>query len=91
MPEDICYSEYPDGKRQFYQISNVAEDMTTDEIQLYIALQQAKNIRSIKKYTLYKRVGHIFRRNSGHRFGFGIFIAIYIYIYIFIEILQNLR
>lgn len=53
MPEDICYSEYPDGKRQFYQISNAAEDMTTDEIQLYIALQQAKNIRSIKGWVTF--------------------------------------
>ena len=53
LPEDIYYVEYPDGKRQFFQISNATEDMTTDEIQLYIALQQAKNIRSIKGWVTF--------------------------------------
>ena len=53
LPEDIFYVEYSDGKRLFFQISNAAEDMTTDEIQLYIALQQAKNIRSIKGWVTF--------------------------------------
>lgn len=53
LPEDIYYYEYPNGKRQFVQISNAAEDMTTDEILLFISLQQAKNIRSIKGWVTF--------------------------------------
>ncbi|MGN1340003.1 MAG: hypothetical protein ACI4WS_06890 [Oscillospiraceae bacterium] len=53
LPDDVLYYQDPDGKRQFVQISNAAEDMTTDEIQLYISLRQAKNIRSIKGWVTF--------------------------------------
>lgn len=59
LPEGV-YEVKISGNKEFIRVSSAAGDMTTEEIRLYIALKQARDIHAIKCWVTFFGIVAVF-------------------------------